>query len=250
MKRHIITMAVCLPFLCSCILDSAETSAYNDNNLLNFATSMAESRLTFPMVLMETAICIEDYESMSAEDKVRMKHIFENLIKTSDKTYSMGNFYGLNVSTGGKSLKDEDVKWTLESSWYSDRYYSSQFSDRRRFELQRYPEDAGYTYFLSCDNNSDIGETILIIKEITDDEAYFSWEVTVRGSYRSPEGRLVNFQTIDPVTRKVWRATGNGDSRVSVRGRFKVMIHDKDVNVLDEVIIDLTRDSSNIYYSF
>lgn len=211
---------------------------------------MAESRLTFPMVLMETALCIEDYENMSAEDKVGMKHIFENLIKTSDRTYAMGNFYGLNISTDGKSLKDEDVKWTFESSWHSDHYDSSQFSDRRRFELQRYPEDVVYTYFLSCDNNSDIGETILIIKEIMDDEAYFSWEVIVRGSYRSPEGRLVNFQTINPVTRKVWRATGNDDSKVSVRGSLQFMILDRDAEVLDEVIIDLTRDSSNNYYSF
>ena len=80
-------MALCLPLLCSCILDRADTSDYNEDNLRYFAESMAESRLTFPMVLLETVLCIEDYENMSAEDKIGMKHIFENLIKTSDKTY-------------------------------------------------------------------------------------------------------------------------------------------------------------------
>lgn len=243
-------MALCLPLLCSCVLDSADTSNHNDSNLNRFAESMAESRLTFPMVLMETALCIEDYENMSAEDKIRMTHIFENLIKTADNAYSMGNFYGLNVSTGGTSMKDTDARWTFESTWYSDFYYSSQFSGTRRFELYRYPEDAGFTYFLSCDKDSEAGETIIMIRETEDAEAYFSWEITVRGSYRSPEGRFVEFKTAEPVTRKVWRATGNDDSKVSVKGRFMVTIHTQDLEVLDEVNIDLTRESANKYYKF
>lgn len=243
-------MALCLPLLCSCVLDSADNSKYNDSNLNRFAESMAESRLTFPMVLIETALCIEDYEKMSAEEKIRMTYIFENLIKTADNTYSMGDFYGLNVSTDGKSMKDTDAKWTFESTWYSRYYYSSQFSDTRRFELYRYPEDAGYTYFLSCDRNSGIGETIIMIKETEDDEAYFSWELTAQGSYRSPEGRFVEFRTAEPVTRKVWRSNGNDDSKVSVNGRFMVTIHNQDREVLDEVHVDLTRDSVNKYYKF
>lgn len=244
------TMALCLPLLCSCILDRADTSDYNEDNLRYFAESMAESRLTFPMVLLETVLCIEDYENMSAEDKIGMKHIFENLIKTSDKTYSMGDFYDLNVSTDGKSSKDEDMKWTFESTGYSRYYYSSQFTDIRRFELYRYPEDAGPTYFLSCDKKSEAGTTAIMIKENEDDEAYFSWEVTVSGKYRSPEGRIAEFQTAEPVTRKVWRATGNDDSKVSVSGRFMVTIFNEDLEVLDEVSIDLTRVSTNMYYAF
>lgn len=251
MKRHIISFALLLPILSSCVIGYEEESPHSDRNLELLAAATAEARFTFPMVLVETVLSIEDYENMTAEDKLEMTHVFNSLIKTSDRTYTMDRFYNFKLATDGKSMRqDEDAEWTFESSW-GDRLYYSSFSDKRRFSLLRYPEDAGYDYFLSCDRNSDAGESIFMITEFEDEEAYFSWKIEMRGSYLSDEGRLMEFCTDGPVYRKVYRKNTEAEqSRVWTEGRMLIKIHDRNGDMLDELVYDLKRDSDNIYYNF
>ena len=251
MKRHILLFALLLPVLSSCVIGNEEKSPHSDKNLEILAAATTEARFTFPMVLVETVLAIEDYENMAAEDKLEMTHVFNSLIKTSDRVYTMDRFYSFKLTTDGNSMRhDEDAEWTFESAW-GDRMYYSSFAERRRFSMLRYPEDAGYDYFLSCDKNSDAGESIFMITELEDTDAYFSWKIEMRGSYLSDEGRLMEFCTDGPAYRKVYRRNTEAEhSKVWTEGHMLITIYDKDGNKLDELVYDLKRESDNMYYDF
>ena len=90
-----------------------------------------------------------------------------------------------------------------------------------------------------------------MITEFEDEEAYFSWKIEMKGSYATDEGRLMEFCTDGPVYRKVYRKNTEAEqSRVWTEGRMLIKIHDRDGDMLDELVYDLKRDSENIYYNF
>ena len=75
----------------ACVISHSDTSNYKF--LPEVAEFKAESRLEFPMVMVETAMAIEAYQEMSAQEKVQMGYIYRSAISTGEGRYKMDRFY-------------------------------------------------------------------------------------------------------------------------------------------------------------
>lgn len=243
MKRYIL-YAMSLVLLCSCTVESAERSGYSEASLQRFASEVAEDKLIFPMSIFETVLLIDEYERMSAEEKVELGHIFNHLIKSSDKVYTMKDFYNLKVSTDGKSIYEDGAEWMFQTD------YSMYGYDSKSFALYRNPEGSGHDFIMDPDVKGS-PQTEIRIDFIEDEDAYFSWEIEVDGGFTSDQGRDVRYITDGPVTRKVTRSSDSvAESMVTMKGRFVVTIFDTDGTQLDEIRYDLSGTEVNPYYQF
>ena len=243
MKRYIL-YALSIITLCSCTIESAEKSEYSEAGLQRFASEVADDKLIFPMSILETVLLIDDYERMSAEEKVELGHIFNNLIKSSDKVYSMKDFYNLKVSTDGKSIYEDGAEWMFQTD------YSMYGYESKSFALCNNPEGAEHDFILDPDVKGS-PQTEIRIDSIEKDDAYFSWEIEVEGWFTSGQGRDVRYITDGPLIRKVTRSSDSvAESMVTMNGRLVITIFDTDGTELDEVTYSLSGTKVNPYYQF
>lgn len=250
MKRHLIIITLLLPLMTACRIERAESSNHTEKDLQYYASTMADSRLIFPMVLAETAMSIDIYENMSAEDKIGLTYIFNNLLKTGENTYTMNDFFGLKVSTDGNSINEPGAEWYFESTW-GGFYGTEGFNSGRKFILTCRPEGTDRDWALTCDPGTDHSHTIFF-NDTDEDNAFYSWEIMMEGQDESPKGLHIGFRTDGAVKRSVYRKTEEiGESQVRMDGGFIVNIYEADMDHLDEISyrFDGIR-SHNPHYDF
>lgn len=241
--KKCIYYALSIIILSSCIVESAEWNEYSEDGLERFASEVAEDKLIFPLSVFETVLLIQDYESLGAEDKVELKHIFNCLIKESEDVYKMEQFFNLKVSTDGKSIYETVAEWAFQTD-YSIYDYSP-----TSFRLYNSPEREGTDFLLEADIKSSADR--FLIEKVEDDEAYFSWSIEMEGGFESEKGRTVLYRTDGPVTRKVTRSSDSiAESMVTMNGNLVITIFDTDGTQLDEIRYDLSGTEVNPYYQF
>lgn len=224
MKKLSLVLAMCLPLFNACKLDSAETSDLNDHNLDYLTQKYLESRLEFPVVMAETALSIDIYEQMTAEDKTGMGYIYRSLLKESDGYYLMSDFYGFKLNTGDKSLKEPGTVWRFETNWGSFGSDYPHMYGNYIYTLSAAGPAAGYDYKLTCD--SDYYEPYEIkMTVIEDEEAFYAWNIEMSCEFMTEEGRSVTIRTDGPVVRKVYRKGGETvESQVTMTGKARMRI--------------------------
>ena len=219
MKRHICILALFTLLFSGCLIDTAETSNIDfldeavDNELLD--------RLVFPMVMAETAFLIDVYEGMSAEEKLEMGYVYRALIKEAEGEYTMNNFHGFTLETGGKTLDEPGAVWYLAVLNRFVYYYTTE----TRFVLSR--SESGYSLICKYDKNDPYE---IRFRSVEDEEAFFSWEIDFQCTYKTDEDRTVNMTTDAPIVRKVYRKGVKGDEcSLMMEGSVTVDIKDHDV---------------------
>lgn len=219
MKRHIYVLALFTLLFSGCLIDTAETSNIDfldeavDNELLD--------RLVFPMVMAETAFLINVYEGMSAEEKLEMGYVYRALLKEAEGKYTMNNFHGFTLETGGKTLDEPGAEWYL-TAFNRFAYYNT---SETRFVLSR--SESGYSLVCQYDKNDPYE---ICFRSVEDEEAFFSWEIDFQCTYKTDEGRTVSMTADAPIVRKVYRK-GVKDEGCSLimDGTVTVDIKDHDV---------------------
>ena len=243
MKRYIY-FALSLMVLCSCTVESADSPTYSERTLRQFASEVAEDKVLFPMAVFETVLLIQDYEDMSAEEKVELGHIFHSLKKVSDGVYTMEKFHNLKVSTDGNPIYEDGAEWFFQTDYavynYSPRSYS----------LYNNPDKTGHDFIFNTDIKKSPQSEILI-DTIDDESAYFSWKFEVDGWFESSQGRLTHYRSEGPVTRKVTRSSEEvAESMITTEGSLLITIFDIDGEQLDEITYDMSGTEFNTLYRF
>lgn len=224
MKKLSLILALCVPFFSACEIDSAETSDLNDHNLDYLTQKYLESRLEFPVVMAETALAIDIYEQMTAEEKTGMGYIYRSLLKESSGYYKMNDFYGFMLNTNGKSIAEPGAVWNFETNRGSfDLDYYHMYGNYR-YALSAAGTDDGYDYKLTCDSGYfepyEIKMTVL-----DDDDAFYAWHIEMSCAFLTEEGRSVAIGTDGPVVRKVYRKSDEvGETQVMMTGKAKMRI--------------------------
>jgi hypothetical protein len=144
MRRNILILALCAMSLNACVISHSDTSNYKF--LPEVAEFKAESRLEFPMVMVETAMAIEAYQEMSAQEKVQMGYIYKSAVSTGEGRYKMDRFYEYYLDMNGKSISQPDAEWIIKTEAGSfDRYFT-----QTTMRLTR-PDTPEHEYRLVCD---------------------------------------------------------------------------------------------------
>lgn len=250
MKRHLIIMSVLIPLMTACSIDNPQNSNHTEKDLNYYASLMADSRLVFPMVLAETAISIDTYLGMSAEDKVGMTYIFSNLLQTQQTVYEMDRFFGMKVSTDGKSLTEHGSAWEFEST--NGSFYGYDWTEGiRRFRLIHKEDGEDWEWELKCDIGGSHPYSIFF-RSIQEDEAWYNWEISMKGTSTSPQERSVEFETDGTVKRAVYRKSEEvGESQTKMDGGLILNIYEADMDHLDEVSYRFDSiKSQNPHYDF
>ena len=243
MKKYIV-YALSLFALCSCIVESADIPSYSEKALQHFASEVVEDKILFPMSVFETVLLIQDYEEMSAEEKVELTHIFNSLVKVSESAYKMERFHNLKVSTGGKSIYEDGAEWLFQTDYAAYSYTP------KSYRLYNNPDEAGHDFIFETDVK-DSPQTKILIDRVEDDSAYFSWKFEVDGSFASDQGRTVQYKSAGPVTRKVSRSSDAvAESLVTTAGSLMITIFDTDGKELDEITYDMSGTDYNRFYAF
>lgn len=213
--RNILISALCLVSFNSCRVDGPETSKYH--LLSDLAEHKASSRLEFPMVMAETAMSIEAYEGMTAEEKLGMGYIYENLMKTGEGQFGMKDFYGFTLDMQGRSISEPGAEWFIKAYNGSFGRYVADFT--MYFARQ---QDGEYDYKLVC-NHKGYPAYEVLFSEVEDDEAFYSWIMEVSTRFTTGEGRVVTISTAEPVSRKVYRAQPKDpQSYVMMKGALEI----------------------------
>lgn len=223
---------LCIPVISACRLDSGESSNYSSLNLQNYARTEVNSKVIFPVILAETAMSVEAYDKMSAEEKMQMGYIYRTLIKVDDTHYQMQDFYTFTLSTGGRSISEPGALWVMTSG-------------KDRYELVHMPEDSNYEYRIYCwfhDGDSHVVD----FNSVEDEYAYYSWEIVTDCMCRSHTGYEVQVVTDGPLIRKVYR--GN-PSYVMMDGAVTVRIsgdYDKNGSMEELDVVKCGYDGSEV----
>lgn len=207
--------------LTACVISDSDTSKYHFYpQLVEFK---AESRFEYPMVMVETAMSIEAYETMSAEEKMGMGYIYESALATGAGRYKMEDFYGFTLDMNGNSISEPDSEWLINTNAGSfDRYYAE--TTMRLTRLQ----DSEYEYRLACHyNDFQVYEMFFshVEEEPVEGEAtpYYSWKIEMSCSFTTEDGNVVTINTLGPVTRKVYRAIPQvADCYVVMKGALEI----------------------------
>lgn len=243
MKTYIV-YALSFIILCSCTVESADSPTYSEKALDHFASEVVEDKVQFPMSVLETVLLIQDYEEMSAEEKVNLTHIFSSLIKVSDQVYTMNKFYNLKVSTDGQSIYEDGAEWSFQTDYALYNYTP------RSYRLYNDSEESGHDYIFDTDVK-DSPQSKIIIEEISDDSYYFSWKFEVEGWFESDQGRSVHYRSKSPVTRKVARSSDKvAESMITTTGSLIITIYDIDGKQLEEITYDMSGTTFNTFYKF
>lgn len=243
MKRYLI-YALSIIALCSCTVESADSPSYSERTLLHFASEVAEDKVLFPMSVFETVLLIQDYENMSAEEKVELTHIFNSLMKVSDGVYTMEKFHNLKVSTDGKSIYEDGAEWMFQTD-YAVYNYSS-----RSYKLYNNPDEAGHDFTFNTDVKGS-PQSVILIDRNADESAYFSWKFEVEGWFESDQGRQVRYKSDGPVSRKVTKSSEEiAESMVTTYGNLVITIFDIDGKQIDEIKYDMSGTEFNSFYQF
>lgn len=243
MKKYIV-YALSLFALCSCIVESADSPSYSEKALQHFASEVVEDKILFPMSVFETVLLIQDYEDMSAEEKVELTHIFNSMVKVSESVYTMERFHDLKVSTDGKSIYEDGAEWLFQTEYGVYNYTP------RSYRLYNNPDEAGHDFIFETDVKSS-PQTKILIDNAADDSAYFSWKFEVEGSFVSDQGRTVQYKSAGPVTRKVSSSSDAvAESIATTAGSLIITIFDTDGKELDEITYDMSGIDYNRFYAF
>lgn len=227
---------LCIPVISACRLDSGETSDYSRHNLQTYAWTEVKSKVIFPVIMAETAMSVEAYEKMSAEEKMQMGYIYRTLIKVDDTHYKMHDFYTFTLSTGGRSISEPGALWVMTS-------------DKDRYELVYMPEDSNYEYRIYCQSYA--GDSYVVdFNSIEDENAFYSWEIVADCMCKSYAGYEVQVKTDGPLVRKVYRGNGNvNHSCVMMDGAVTVRIsgdNDKDGSMEELDVVKCAYDGSEV----
>ena len=217
MIRNILIFALCAISLNACVVSHSATSSYSC--LPDVVQFKAESRFEYPMVMVETAMSIEAYESMSAQEKVNMGYIYNYALSTGEGKYSMERYYGFTLNMNGKSISEPDAEWIIKTQAGSfERYFA-----KTTMKLTRL-QDSQYEYRLLCDY-SDYAPYEIFFSRVEDeeDESYYSWKIEMNCCFETRDGYVVTVKTLGPVTRKVYRAVPNvSQCCVEMKGALQV----------------------------
>lgn len=241
MKRYII-YALSIIALCSCTVESADSPSYSERTLLHFASEVVEDKVLFPMSVFETVLLIQDYEEMSAEEKVELTHIFNSLMKVSDGVYTMEKFHDLKVSTDGKSIYEDGAEWHFQTEYAVYSYIP------RSYTLYNNPDKTGLDFIFNTDVK-DSPQSVMLIDKVEDESAYFSWSFEVDGWFESDKGRSINYRSEGPVSRTVTRSSEKvAESMITTAGKMIITIFDSDGKQLDEIRYDMSGTEFNSFY--
>lgn len=211
MKRYIIFFAICSCLL-SCEIESAQKPTRERYTPGAYMLEITEGRVVFPLAMMETAFNIETYENATPEEKVEMTYIFNSLLKQGNN-YKMTNFYSFYMIPDDNSIHAPGASWNFSA--YNSGGCPSEFT-LVCAEEDRWEMTAKY----------DNGQITYNIMRLPQDESIFNWEVTFAGSLTSAQGRLVDFFSVEPITRKVsadeWNCT------TVMTGTLKLVVYENE----------------------
>lgn len=221
MKKNIIILALFAMSLNACVLNESDTSNYH--MLPQLVEFKAESRFEYPMVMVETAMSIEAFETMSPEEKMTMGYIYDSALSTGESRYKMNEFYGFTLDMYGMPLSEPNSEWVIKTDAGSfDRYFT-----QTTMRLSR-TQGSDYEYRLACDYKGYQAYEILFshVYETPaegNDVPYYSWIIEMSCNFTTDDGNEVTVKTLGPVTRKVYRAVpGLSDCYVVMKGALEV----------------------------
>lgn len=197
MKRHILLLALMCSCFISCEIENADTPTRERYPLERYASETTDSRVIFPLAMMETAFNIETYENATDAEKVNMTYIFQNILKQNN-SYKMKNFYAFYLLPDGNSIHTAGSTWHFSALNYgTDPFrFTLNCSEDGKWEMSASYHDGGLKFNIS---------------QLPQDESIFNWEISVTGSLTSREGRTVTVSSAGPITRKVcsneWKCT-------------------------------------------
>ena len=232
----------------ACVISHSDTSNYKF--LPEVAEFKAESRLEFPMVMVETAMAIEAYQEMSAQEKVQMGYIYKSAVSTGEGRYKMDRFYEYSLDMNGKSISQPDAEWIIKTEAGSfDRYFT-----QTTMRLTR-PDTPEHEYRLVCDYKGYPSYEILFSSLAEEDGSYYSWIIEMSCSFTTDDGYVVTINTLEPITRKVYRAVPDvSPCSVEMKGTLQIRFEgdrngDGQLEELDVVkyVYDGNRRNNEIY---
>ena len=234
MKRHILLLAILCTCIISCQVEGADTPTREAYPLSKYASDAAESRVVFPLAMMETAFNIEAYENATAEEKVKMTYIF-NCLLNQGNNYQMKNFYSFYLTPDGKSIHEPGAEWHISASNYGNYAdYTLKCTADGKWEMTLVYENGQIDY---------------TITQEAEDESLFNWSVSLTGSLTSGQGRVVEIRSDGPITRKVY--PGKWECKNVMTGKLQFDIYGSASASAPQESFSYTfsgQEESNTYY--